>query len=197
MTDAARGGISSLRPYLVLALAVVLVQAGVLLAMGRVPMCTCGTIRAWVGSPNSAENSQQLFDWYTLSHVIHGFIFYAVLWLVLPRAPVGLRFVLAVGIEVTWEILENTNWIIDRYRAATVSLNYYGDSVVNSVCDTLAMAAGFVLARKLPTRVIVTLAVAMELWTGYWIRDNLALNVLMLLYPIDAIRQWQGGAPLG
>jgi hypothetical protein len=178
---------------ILIVIAILALQAGVEFAMGRVPMCTCGTIKLWVGGNTSSETSQQIFDWYSLSHVIHGFGLYGLAWLLLPRAPIAVRFILAVAVECGWEMLENSNLIIDRYRTATISLNYYGDSILNSISDTLTMMFGFGLAYWLPVWIIVTAAVLLEALAGYVIRDNLTLNIVMLIYPFEAIRAWQGG----
>jgi len=185
-----------LRNYLLAGLALIVAQALVLLAMGRVPMCICGTIKLWHGVVNSSENSQHILDWYSFSHVLHGFIFYFAAWLVLPRAPLALRLVLAIAVEGAWEILENTDFIINRYRAGTISLDYYGDSIVNSVSDNVAMIAGFGLASLLPVWLVIAAAAVIEVGLAWWIRDNLTLNVIMLVHPFDAIRHWQASAGL-
>ena len=190
-------------PRTIAAVGALMAAAGlVLLFMGRVPICRCGYVSLWHGQVNSSGNSQHLTDWYTFSHVIHGFGFYGLLWLVGRRLgapkpsgegglPIGVRLALAVLLEGSWEILENTDMVINRYREATIALDYYGDSVLNSLSDIGAMVLGFVLAARLPIWVIVVATIAMELVVGYLSRDNLLLNILMLLDPLEAVRAWQ------
>jgi len=180
-----------LRSYILIAAAVIAFQALVLLAMGQPPICECGYVTFWHGAVSSSENSQQLSDWYTYSHVIHGFGFYMLLWLLAPQAPVGMRFVAAVALEAGWELVENTPFIIDRYRESALAQGYFGDSILNSVSDSLAAALGFVLARKLPVWTILALVVALELFALLMIRDNLTLNIVQLIAPNEAISRWQ------
>jgi hypothetical protein len=180
--------------WLLVAAGGVLAQAAILHLMGQPWISASGTVKLWQGVVQSSENSQQIADWYSLSHVVHGFIFYGVLSLVLPRR-IGFaaRLALALGIEIAWELLENTDLVIDRYREATISLDYHGDSVLNSVFDTLWMAAGFFLASRLPWQATVALALVLELAAVWAIRDNLTLNILMLVHPTEAVRAWQAG----
>jgi hypothetical protein len=182
---------SALVRCLLIVAALVVVQAAVLAAMGQPLTCTCGTVRLWTGVVNGPENSQQLSDWYSLSHIVHGLGFYFLLWLVIPRAPVMLRFLLAVGLEAGWEIIENTPFVIDRYRQQALAQGYSGDSVINSVSDTLMMIAGFAFARAAP--VWASVALALEAFSGVMIRDNLTLNVIQLIYPSETISRWQAG----
>lgn len=180
-------------PPLWIIVSIIISAVAILYAMGRVPICTCGTVKLWQGTVASSENSQHLTDWYTFSHVIHGFLFYALMWALFPDRPLLQRLAAAVAIEAGWEIVENTPLIIDRYRTATIALDYYGDSIINSVADILAMMLGFWLSSILPVPAIVSIALFFEGFTGYVIRDNLTLNVLMLLYPLDPVRAWQSG----
>jgi hypothetical protein len=183
------------RRYWLVALAVVAAMAAVLLFMGRSPICPCGTVRLWVNEVNGPDNSQHIADWYVPSHIIHGFLFYLAGWLALRgRTEPGHRLILAVAIEAAWEIFENSPLVIERYREATIALGYRGDSVLNSIADVGWMMLGFGIARRLPVWATVALALAFELVALIVIRDNLTLNMLMLVAPNDAIRAWQGGA---
>ena len=188
---------SDVRRTIVPAAALIGLAALTLYFMGRTPICTCGSVKLWHGIVFSSENSQHLLDWYTYSHVIHGFVLYGLAHLAGLAAgrslPKGLMFLAAIAVESGWEIFENTDFIINRYRETTISLDYYGDSIVNSVSDILAMVFGYFLAGRLPVSLTVSLAVAMELFTGVMIRDNLSLNILMLVWPLEAVRDWQSG----
>jgi hypothetical protein len=180
------------RQWVFISLAAIAISGAVLYFMGQVPICKCGYVKLWHGVVFSSENSQHLTDWYTFSHIIHGFAFYFIAWLLFrKRLNLGQMLFLAVVVEAAWEIFENTDMVINRYREVTISLDYYGDSVINSVFDQLAMVLGFFLAFRLPVWATITLTLAMELFVGYFIRDNLTLNVIMLLYPSPGILEWQ------
>ena len=180
------------RRFIILSLLVIVAAAAILLAMGRNPICTCGRIDLW--GPVGPTQSQMLLDWYSASHIVHGFIFYWALWLVARRSPVETRFLVALLVETAWELVENTPMVIDRYREATAALGYTGDSTVNSLADIAMMALGFLAARQLPLWATIVLLLALELVPLAAIRDNLTLNVLMLLAPVEAIKVWQAGA---
>ncbi len=177
---------------LVIVGAALAVAVAILLAIGRPPICTCGTVDLW--GQVGPQQSQMLADWYSPSHFIHGLIFYAILWKAAPGWSIDRRLTIALLVEAAWEIAENSPIIIDRYREATMALGYSGDSVLNSVSDIAMMALGFLAARRLPPWVSIALAIGLELLTLIVIRDNLTLNVWMLLWPTDFIRIWQSGA---
>ena len=176
----------------------ILATAAYLLWLGRSPICDCGYVLLWHGEVMSDENSQHLTDWYTPSHVLHGILFFGALWVVARRLSFGWRLAIATLVESTWEIVENSDAVIDRYRTATAALDYYGDSVLNTVSDLLAMVLGFWLASRLPVWASVAIVIGAEVVTITLIRDGLALNILQLLWPSDAISAWQTelwGAP--
>ncbi len=185
----------STKTRVILGVLIIAVMAGVELFLGRVPWCTCGYIKLWHGVVVSSENSQHLFDWYTFTHIIHGLGFYLLLWLIdrKKRLSFATKLLIAIGLESAWEIIENTNFIINRYRVATISLDYYGDSVINSLGDVLAMIAGFYFAYRTRIWMSIVLFVVIESILAYFIRDNLTLNIIMLIHPIQAIKLWQAG----
>ena len=188
------------RRGLLLSLFAALATGATLLAMGRTAICKCGTVKLWHGVVQSSENSQHIADWYSFSHVIHGLLFYFFAhilwrrWKLLGGKPAIWALPIAIAFEAFWELLENSPLIIDRYRAVTVSFGYEGDSVLNSLSDLGFMALGFWIASKLPWKVSLAMAIVFELFTLFMIRDNLTLNVLMLVWPLEAVRQWQAGA---
>ena len=181
--------------WLAVALALLAAQLLILYIMGRLPICDCGYVKLFEPGVNTSGNSQHLADWYTPSHIIHGFLFYSFAWLLFRSRPFAFRLSFAVLIEAAWEIAENSPMVIDRYRTATMALGYSGDSILNSGLDTVFMALGFLFAARAPVWLTVIIAIAFELATLYIIRDNLTLNVLMLAWPVDAIKTWQNALP--
>lgn len=173
---------------------IIAIAALTLHLMGRLDTCACGTVKLWQGNVHSPENSQQITDWYTPTHVLHGLLFYLALRYLTPRWSLGTRLLAATAVEAGWEILENTDFIIERYREVTISLGYYGDTVINSAFDIVAMVAGFLIAARAPVWLSIALFIAIETVLALAIRDNLTLNILMLIWPIKAIKAWQAGS---
>ncbi|MDQ0422174.1 hypothetical protein J2045_003219 [Peteryoungia aggregata LMG 23059] len=186
------GGNSTTRFWLVVTSVIILVQVVSQYLMGRLWICECGYVKLFEAGVNTPGNSQHLFDWYTPSHIIHGFLFYGLGWLVMRKQPITAKLSLAALIEAAWEILENSPMVIDRYRTATMAIGYTGDSILNSGMDMVAMIAGFFFAARVPLWLTVVIALGFEVLTAFVIRDNLTLNVLMLVWPIEAVKTWQG-----
>jgi len=185
-----------IRTSMLVSIGIVAIFAVILYVMGQPLICECGFVKFWHGpTVLTSENSQHISDWYTFSHIIHGFIFYGIAWLLDRKRgwSVGFMLLLALVAETSWELFENTDFIINRYRAITISFDYFGDSIINSTSDVLAMVLGFFLAWRLPVWVTVCLLIIMEVFVGFWIHDNLTLNIIMLLYPFEVILQWQRG----
>jgi hypothetical protein len=179
---------------LVVALAILVVAECIVYSMGHPLFCKCGTIKFWYGTKSGPEQSQQFTDWYTYSHILHGFVLYWLLSLVFRgRLSVAARFVIAALIEGGWEVFENTPFLINRYRTQTIAHDYFGDSILNSTGDILAMFVGFFLAARLPVWVTIALLIGTELTLLFLIRDNLTLNIIMLIHPVEWIKQWQAG----
>lgn len=187
-------GASSVKWYWIAA-GLLVAQIVILYMMGRVPICECGYVKLFEPGVNTPGNSQHIADWYTPSHIIHGFLFYGLAWLLFRSKPLSFRLSLAVLVEAAWEILENSPIIIDRYRTATMALGYSGDSILNSAMDTVFMIVGFFFAARMPVWLTILIAILFEIFTGWLIRDNLTLNVLMLVWPVDAIKEWQNALP--
>jgi hypothetical protein len=181
----------TIRTTILSVIAMLVVTAVIELRMGRLPFGPDGRFGLWEGNIWSQEQSQRLLDPYSVSHVVHGLLFYLLLWLVAPRQPVHRRFLAAVALEAGWEILENSPLIINRYRAVTIALGYVGDSVLNSLSDVMMMSLGFLVASRARPWASVTIVVALEVGLALWVRDNLTLNIIMLAFPIEAIRTWQ------
>ena len=177
--------------WIIVVVVIVTALAVIEASMGRLPLGPDGKFGWWEGDVHSRENSQRVADAYSFSHIIHGMAFYGLLWLVARRLRVTTRFAIAVAIEAGWELLENSPIIINRYREATIALGYVGDSILNSTSDLLMMSIGYFLAGKLPVRVTLAAVLIMEIGCAVWVRDNLTLNIIMLIHPIEAIKAWQ------
>jgi len=182
-----------LRNIVILSVLVLAAQAVILFLLGQPLIAESGYVKLWESVVLGSGNSQHLTDWYSFSHVIHGFLFYLALWYFFPRMSIATRFLIALGAEVGWEIVENTPWLIEHYRQQALAQGYVGDSIINSLVDTLGEALGFLLAWRLPVLAVVTLGVGLELFVGFSIRDNLFLNILGFFYQFEFISNWQSG----
>lgn len=177
-------------PWL-LTIAVLLVTAGVLHGEGRSWICACGRFSLWAGQVCSSDNSQQFLDPYSFTHLLHGFLYFWLIALLLARLKPAWQLWLACSAASLWEVFENSNFIIQRYRADTASLGYQGDTIVNSFGDILCAVLGFMIARRLGLRRSLVLFVVVEICLTLWIRDSLVLEILMLIHPVGSIKSWQ------
>ena len=182
-----------MRNVILISIAALAFQAAALWALGMPFTCACGHFKLWEGDVTSSGLSQQLTDWYSFTHIVHGTLFYWLVWIAAPRLPIAERFLIALALEVGWEIAENTPMAIRLYRKQALAQGYFGDSIVNSIVDTLTMIFGFFLAWRLPVVIVVALSLLLEIGLALAIRDNFALNVLNFIHPFDFIHRWQSG----
>ena len=180
--------------FQIVSIAIIVVTAIIALNLqGRVWWCAVGDAWPWSWEVWSRHNSQHLIDPYSFTHILHGVLEFWLIGLVFSRMPMAWRFVLAIFIESSWEVAENTDYVINRYREATISLDYLGDSIANSIADIVCCAIGFGIAHKIRLWWSLAFFVAMEIVLLFWIRDSLLLNILMLLWPVDSVKHWQTG----